>query len=140
MKLAQTKLSELANGGMSVVPASWSAPAERSGDGAFARQDAPEDSHTPGQSGVALRLPPQSKIASVNLGMLCRRGIFGIQRKDAKAQRRQGKTFKKILAALRLCALALKDDVAPTELRDFLVALTTKISRLRRLEMALERS
>jgi hypothetical protein len=45
----------------------WSAPAERSGDGAFslARQRAlpgsPRVDRIPRQSGVALRLPPHSK-------------------------------------------------------------------------------
>ena len=67
---------------------------------------------------------------------LRRSGIFGIQRKDAKAQRRQGKNF---FAALRLCALALKIDVAPTELNNFLIALATKIPLLRSWGMTLAR-
>jgi hypothetical protein len=66
MKLAQTILSELANGGLTVAPASWSAPAEHSGDGAFAQQDAFENFWASRQSGVALRLPAQSKIASTS--------------------------------------------------------------------------
>ena len=43
--------------------AAWTAPAERSGDGAFERvKDLPNpDSLRAGESGVALRLPPQSK-------------------------------------------------------------------------------
>jgi hypothetical protein len=64
---------------------------------------------------------------------LRRSGIFGIQRPDAKAQRRQG-TSKNFFAALRLCALALKNDAAPTELEIFSDARATKIPRLRRLE------
>jgi hypothetical protein len=43
--------------------ASWSAPAERSGDGAFARRDVTE-MFAKFQSGVALRLPPQSKTSA----------------------------------------------------------------------------
>jgi hypothetical protein len=41
----------------------WTAPAERSGDGAFARMkiELRADAFPPGESGVALRLPPQSK-------------------------------------------------------------------------------
>ncbi len=47
----------------------WSAPAERSGDGALASRGAERTATTPGtancsagpESGVALRLPPQSK-------------------------------------------------------------------------------
>src|SRR5690242_3603988 len=46
------------------APASWSASAERSGDGAFASQNVSENVPASGQSGVALRLPPQSKIAA----------------------------------------------------------------------------
>ncbi len=41
----------------------WTAPAERSGDGAFARTRVIEPYNASGvQSGVALRLPPQSKL------------------------------------------------------------------------------
>ena len=62
--MAQTDLSRLTNGGTTVMPLSWTAPAKRSDDGAFAKQDALENFHAPGQSGVALRLSPQSKIAA----------------------------------------------------------------------------
>jgi hypothetical protein len=46
----------------------WTAPAERSGDGAFARTTIPGTSNADRafQSGVALRLPPHSKIRPVN--------------------------------------------------------------------------
>jgi hypothetical protein len=66
---------------------------------------------------------------------LRRSGIFGFQRQDAKAQRRQG-TSENFFAALRLCALALKNDAAPTELEIFSDVLATKIPRLRRWELA----
>jgi hypothetical protein len=70
---------------LAVAPASWTAPAKRSGDGAFARQDVPENFHTPGQSGVALRLPPQSKIAAGSSMILCqtRRSASGSSRRDS---------------------------------------------------------
>jgi hypothetical protein len=58
------------------------------------------------------------------------------QRKDAKAQRRQG-TPENFFATLRLCALALKNDVAPTELKNLFSALATNMSRLRRWELVL---
>jgi hypothetical protein len=67
---------------------------------------------------------------------LRRSGIFGFQRKDAKAQRRQG-TPENFFATLRLCALALKNDVAPTELKNLFSALATNMSRLRRWELVL---
>ena len=70
---------------------------------------------------------------SAQASQLRRSGIFGIQRKDAKAQRRQG-TRGNFFAALRLCALALKIDAAPPELENFLRASATKIPRLRRCE------
>jgi hypothetical protein len=42
----------------------WSALAERSGDGAFGMgNDGPEFCRVPSKSGVALRLPPHSKIS-----------------------------------------------------------------------------
>jgi hypothetical protein len=46
--------------------ASWTAPAERSGDGAFGRMEMVRISvnRRAGESGVALRLPPQSKTRS----------------------------------------------------------------------------
>jgi hypothetical protein len=69
---------------------------------------------------------------------LRRSGIFGIKRQDAKAQRRGA--WGNFLAAWRLCALALKNDAAPTELKNNLSALATKISRLRRWESALARN
>jgi hypothetical protein len=69
---------------------------------------------------------------------LRRSGMFGIKRKDAKTQRRGA--WENFLAAWRLCALALKNDAAPTELKNNLSALATKISRLRRWESALARN
>ena len=58
---AAAKYTKYANG---IFCGSWSALAERSGDSAFERA---EDlwnykTHRAGESGVALRLPPQSKI------------------------------------------------------------------------------
>ncbi len=45
-----------------IAPASWSAVAERSDDTAFPRRTAPAAIDTrAAESGVALRLPPQSK-------------------------------------------------------------------------------
>ena len=191
MKLAQTNLSELANGGMTVAPASWTAPVlwrfSRAG------RKAAEGCRSPkpcGISGAAFDLSRRDslKIArrfNAGIGLDCasspvgtaenarpfrpslrdkiparqtnlsqlrrsdlfvenrlvqdsqlrRSGIFGIQRKDAKAQRRQ-QTTKNFFAALRLCALALKNDVAPTELKNLLMALTTKIPLLRSYKMA----
>jgi hypothetical protein len=67
---------------------SWTAPAKRSDDGAFAWQDALENVHTLGQSGVALRLPPQSKIAagsravSFQSARFVFRRRFGLSRRD----------------------------------------------------------
>ena len=69
MNMAKANLSEASSG------ASWTAPSRSrgsSGDGAFARQDARENFHAPGQSGVApalAGLPPQSKIAASSLAV-----------------------------------------------------------------------
>jgi hypothetical protein len=84
-KIPRLRRWEKAQGGMTVAPASWSAPAKRSDDGAFARQDAPGGSHTPGQSGVALRLPPQSKIAADSSTILFQtmRPASGLSRRDS---------------------------------------------------------
>jgi hypothetical protein len=51
------------------APDVWTALAERSGDSAFERTEARLDSTTsrPCESGVALRLPPQSKIINALL-------------------------------------------------------------------------
>jgi hypothetical protein len=49
----------------------WTAPAERSGDGAFARAEIERtnESLRPHESGVALRFPPQSKRRRVRLAL-----------------------------------------------------------------------
>ena len=142
MKLAQTNLSELAKGGNEVAPASRSAPALRRFTGRpqfSAVPKAAEDCRSPKPRGILFSV---LKFAQPNLSKLAfsaggargnsprrepwvkasgrsssgRSVRVGVQRQDAKTQRRQG-TANNFFASLRLCALALKIDVALPPLR-----------------------
>jgi hypothetical protein len=52
---------------LAIPTTSWTAPAKRSGDGAFARTREPRafECHHPHESGVALRFPPQSMTLAI---------------------------------------------------------------------------
>ena len=64
---------------------------------------------TPGYCQSSLRDKTVARFDNLRRG-----GIFGIQRKDAKAQRRQGTQYN-FFAPWRLCAFALKNDAARPE-------------------------
>jgi hypothetical protein len=70
-----------ARGPSAVAPASWSAPAERSGDGAFARTRRQRTTNNcrPLESGVALRFPPQSKPLRAHAGNRLSRQRLGVR-------------------------------------------------------------
>ena len=63
------------------APASWSAPAERSDDGAFARTRRQRTTNNcrPLESGVALRFPPQSKTLRAHAGNRLSRQRLGVR-------------------------------------------------------------
>ena len=73
--------SSRARGPSAVAPAFWSAPAERSGDGAFARTRRQRTTNNcrPLESGVALRFPPQSKTLRAHAGNRLSRQRLGVR-------------------------------------------------------------
>ena len=79
--------SSRARGPSAVAPAFWSAPAERSGDGAFARTRRQRTTNNcrPLESGVALRFPPQSKTLRAHAGNRLSRERLGLRRQSAAA-------------------------------------------------------
>src|SRR5579862_9626826 len=103
-----TALKERENGVLA-IEASWSAPAERSGDGAFARtgREQINEIPRPRESGVALRFPPQSK-TSRNLSQLRRSEIFVENRPAQDSPLRRSGIFRG------------PGYAAPTELNDLL--------------------
>jgi hypothetical protein len=74
----QSKIAGAGEPGVNHSGTFWSAPAERSGDGALVRTGRERTLETlrPGESGVALRFPPQSKIAGAEKADVNYSGAF----------------------------------------------------------------